>query len=413
MMKSKKIAYNIIMLYGMSIAKIIFPLLTLPYLTRILSVECYGVVSYVKAVMQYMQLFVDFGFMLSGTRDIIKAKDDQIQLAREIGDIMLARILLAAVAFCALLLMMCITPILQDNAMYAILAFASVFLTIFLFDYYFRGIEKMQMITVRFVIMRGVSTILTFILVHSDSDIILMPLLDTVGTALAVGLVFFELKRERIRICFTGIRTAWNKVRESFVYFASNMATTVFGALNTLLIGSLLDATDVAYWSVCLQLIAAIQVMYTPITDGIYPEMVRTRNAKLVKRLLLLFMPVVLLGSLIVIVVAPYALLIVGGEQYVVATNLLRMMVPILVFSFPAVILGWPTLGAIDKASDVTKTTILASLVQILGLIILIVLNQFTLLWIAVIRCFTEFVLMTSRVWYCGKYRNEFRDQFD
>ena len=200
MMKSKKIAYNIIMLYGMSIAKIIFPLLTLPYLTRVLSVECYGVVSYVKAVMQYMQLFVDFGFMLSGTRDIIKAKDDQIQLAREIGDIMLARILLAAVVFCVLLLMMCITPILQDNAMYAILAFASVFLTIFLFDYYFRGIEKMQMITVRFVIMRGVSTILTFILVHSDSDIILLPLLDTVGTALAVGLVFFELKRETIRI---------------------------------------------------------------------------------------------------------------------------------------------------------------------------------------------------------------------
>ena len=64
------------MLYGMSIAKIVFPLLTLPYLTRVLSVESYGVVSYVKAVMQYMQLGVDFGFMLSGTRDIVKAKND-------------------------------------------------------------------------------------------------------------------------------------------------------------------------------------------------------------------------------------------------------------------------------------------------------------------------------------------------
>lgn len=52
-----------------------FPLLTLPYLTRVLSVESYGVVSYVKAVMQYMQLVVDFGFMLSGTKDIVNAKE--------------------------------------------------------------------------------------------------------------------------------------------------------------------------------------------------------------------------------------------------------------------------------------------------------------------------------------------------
>ena len=66
-MKQKNVLKNIIMLYGMSIAKIVFPLLTLPYLTRVLSVESYGVVSYVKAVMQYMQLGVDFGFMLSGT----------------------------------------------------------------------------------------------------------------------------------------------------------------------------------------------------------------------------------------------------------------------------------------------------------------------------------------------------------
>ena len=78
----KKVANNIIMLYGMSIAKIVFPLLTLPYLTRVLSVESYGVVSYVKAVMQYMQLVVDFGFMLSGTKDIVNAKNDHEKLEK-------------------------------------------------------------------------------------------------------------------------------------------------------------------------------------------------------------------------------------------------------------------------------------------------------------------------------------------
>ena len=68
----RNILKNIIMLYGLSIAKIVFPLLTLPYLTRVLSVDTYGVVSYVKTIMTYMQIFVDFGFILSGTKDIIK-----------------------------------------------------------------------------------------------------------------------------------------------------------------------------------------------------------------------------------------------------------------------------------------------------------------------------------------------------
>ena len=109
------------MLYGMSIAKIVFPLLTLPYLTRVLSVESYGVVSYVKAVMQYMQLVVDFGFMLSGTKDIVNAKNDHEKLEKEVGDILLARVLLAAAAFVALLGMIAVIPLLRANIGYTLL----------------------------------------------------------------------------------------------------------------------------------------------------------------------------------------------------------------------------------------------------------------------------------------------------
>lgn len=404
----KKIIKNVIMLYGMSIAKIIFPLLTLPYLTRVLSVESYGVVSYVKAVMQYMQLAVDFGFMLSGTKDIVNAKDDHSKLEKETGDILLARILLAGAAFAVLLGMIAFIPLLRANAGYTLLAFATVFLSVFLFDYYFRGIEKMQVITIRFVAMRGLSTVLTFVFVHSDKDVLFVPLLDAVGSVVAVILVLAELKKEGIHIRFSGVQAAWKKLKASFVYFASNMATTAFGALNTLLIGAFLPATEVAYWSVCMQLIGAVQTMYTPITDGVYPEMIKTKSWKFIKRLLLIFMPIVLAGSAFSIAVAPYVLLIVGGEQYVAAVGLFRALVPILVFSFPVFLLGWPTLGALGKAAQVTTTTVLTAVVQIGGLLLLLLTGHFTVMWIAAVRCVIEFVLMASRGWYCWKYREEF-----
>ena len=72
-----KLVINTAMLYLMNIAKLIFPFVTLPYLTRVLSVDGYAMVSYVKSVMQYMQLTVDFGFMLSATTAIVAAKEDR------------------------------------------------------------------------------------------------------------------------------------------------------------------------------------------------------------------------------------------------------------------------------------------------------------------------------------------------
>ena len=130
-----KVLNNIVFLYGLSAAKIIFPLLTLPYLTRVLSVDAYGIVAYVKAVMQYMQLTVDFGFMLSGTKDIVNARFDKNKLEKEVGDIFLARIILALLALVVLLLMILIMPILKNNAGYTLLSFFTVFLSIFLFDF--------------------------------------------------------------------------------------------------------------------------------------------------------------------------------------------------------------------------------------------------------------------------------------
>ena len=71
----KNVFKNIIMLYGYSIAKILLPFVTVPYLTRVMSTDAYGVVLYVKSIGTYLQLIVDFGFMLSGTRDIVMARE--------------------------------------------------------------------------------------------------------------------------------------------------------------------------------------------------------------------------------------------------------------------------------------------------------------------------------------------------
>ena len=406
--RNSNIIINTVMLYGLSIAKILFPLLTLPYLTRILSVDSYGAVSYVKSVMQYMQITVDFGFMLSGTKDIVNARDNKATLGSEVGNILLARLLLVGATFLALLFMIFQIDLLYDHALYTLLAFGSVFLSVFLFDYLFRGIEQMQVVTVRFVLMRGISTILTFVFVHGDADVLWIPILDILGSVAAIVMVARQIRKLDIKIRISNVKLALSKLKESAIYFASNMATTAFGALNTVLIGIYLPASDVAYWSVCNQMIAAIQTMYTPITDGIYPDMVKNKDIRLIKKVLLIFMPIILLGSAFAAIVARYVLLIIGGPQYAVAVPIFRCLIPVLIFSFPGIVLGWPTLGALGRVREVTATTIFAAVFQVLGIVGLIFTGMFDLMSLAVLRAATEFVLFASRaiIYMATKRRN-------
>lgn len=405
---NKLLIKNTSMLYLMSIAKLAFPLITLPYLTRVLSVDCYGAVAYVKNVMQYMQLFVDFGFMLSGTKDIVKAREDNKQLELVTIEILWARVVLSVFAFIIVVILSLSIPILRSNFVFSVLSFMPVFLTCFLFDYLFRGIEKMEIITIRFVVMRGIACILTFILVKNDHSILWIPALDIIGTLVAIILVLREIKKMKIRLFFPNVKKIIGKIQESAIYFLSNMATTAFTAFNTILIGILLEPKDIAFWSLCNQLIGAVQALYTPITDSIYPQMIGTKDKKLIRKTLLFFMPIIIVGCIITVTFSKYILLIIGGTKYIDATYLLRLLTPILFISFPTMLYGWPTLGSINKQREVTLTTVIAAVIQVLGLIILAISNSFSLVNIALLRCATETFMCVSRLLLVKHYREQF-----
>ena len=404
-----KLVVNTAMLYIMNIAKLVFPFVTLPYLTRVLSVEGYAMVSYVKTVMQYMQLTVDFGFMLSSTTAIVAACGDGKKIGSIVSHTILAKLLLCAAALAALSVMTASIALLRENVTYVLLSFVTVALSAFLVDYLFRGLEQMQEITIRFVTMKGIATALTFVLVRSDGDLLWIPVLDILGTVVSLVLVWARVRRYGIRLCVPKLRVAWQQLKDSFRYFVSDMATTAFGALNTLLIGIMLPTAQIALWSVAMQIIAAVQVLFNPITGGIYPEMVRSRSAGLLKKVCKICIPVLIAGCAALYLLAKLAILIVSGEKYLDAVPLLRLLVPMLLFSFPAMLLGWPALGALGKVKETTATTVLSAVFQCAGLALLMASGQFTLITIAVLRCATEFILFASRLTFCIRFRKEFQ----
>lgn len=408
--KQSGIFGNGVSLMVFQVAKIVFPLITLPYLTRILSVEVYGVVTYVKAVMNYMQIFVDFGFVLSGTKDVVQVRDNQNKLELVVGDTMAARTLLGLVGFVIVAILAFSLPILRDNMLFTLLSYITVFLSVFLFDFLFRGMEVMYVIAVRFVVMKIISTVLTFILVKNDSDVILIPILDIISSLIAVALVLYEVKKLQIKMKFSNFKNIVQKIKESFVYFLSNAAATSLNAISTIIIGIYANAAEVAYWGLAMQIIGTITALYNPISDSLYPEMIKTKKFGLMRKALMIFVPLVIFGSALVFLMADFIFKVMGGEEYLNATPAFRVLVLMLTPGFLSVMFGWPVLGSIDKMKKVTTSTIISVTFNIVVLLLLAISNNLTLINMAIARVATEVLLIVIRYYWFRKYRNLFVD---
>lgn len=404
----KALLSNTLSLYMMNIVKLIFPLLTLPYLTRILSTEIYGVVTYVKAVNVYIQLIIDFGFLLSATKEIVFASSDLKKIGRITGDTIAEKGILAICACVFFALAACFIPILKENLLFSSLYLISVLVTIFLFDFLFRGLEKMHLIAIPYIIAKTITTAFTFILIHNDSDVLLIPFLEIIGNLVAIIISFYFVKKLKIKITFSSYKKWLVDLKESTVYFISNFATTIFGALTTLIAGLFLSMTNIAYWGICMQILSAIKALYNPITNSLYPHMLRERDISFIKKIgYIMFIPMIF-GSLILLLGADKVMQIIGGQKYIEAGLILKILLPAFVFSFYSLLYGWPVLGAIGKVKETTFTTVLTSIIQVFGLAILIIGNIFTLTNLAIVTSISEVVLFLSRFFVYYKNRNLF-----
>lgn len=394
---TSKLIKNTVYLYLTTAAKIIAPLITLPWLTRVLAVDTYGTVAYVKAFASYAQLLLDFGFLLSATRDVALSASNKSKVGRIVGDTLVEKLLLASIGAVATGIAIVFVPLLTENALFTWLYYLSCAATILILDFLFRGLEKMEYVAIPLCCAKILVVIATILLVKSDRDMILIPVIEIIGNILAGTISLLLFRRLGIRFFVSGLRTWLRNLKVSGVYFLSNFATTFLGALTTLIVGIVMSKSDVAFWSVCMMVVSAAKSMYAPLGNSLYPHMVVHEDLKLIRKTCLMFTVPLIACAGIVMLFGTELMALVGGAPYAAAGETLKMLVPVLLFSFYSMLLGWPALGVVGKAQDVTLTTVGTALLQLAILGGLIATNTMSLATLAIACGISEFVLLASR----------------
>lgn len=397
--KEKRLAKNTFFLYLMQISSYIFPLLTFPYLTRVLGAEKYGVVVFSNAVMQYFTLFIEFGFILSATNLCSQFRYDRERLGNITFGVMYAKIFLALVSGIVLMVLCVFVPTFQAHLLFFFLSYIGVFLTIFLPDFLFRGIEEMSVLTYRVIFSKLIYTIIIFIFIHKPKDYIFVPLATVGANIVAVLLTWLEIKRKgyiaRIKVSMKEIMVY---LKDSGTFFLSRVAVSMYTTLNTVLLGFKFSEVSMGQYGAANSLISTGRSFISPISDSMYPYLVKNKNYKLVKKVLVIIEPVIILGCLVLFFLAEPIIRIICGEGYSDAVPVLRAMLPLVVISLPTYLLGYPVLGALGKVKIANISVMIGSLFHITGLGVLFLTGILNFIMVSLLTFATELVVFGIRV---------------
>lgn len=390
---------NTTMLYILTFSNYFLGLVTVPYLTRVLGPSVYGNVGVGQAFSTYIQLFLDFGFILSATAEIAQNRDDKRKVSNIFISVMCCKILLILVSLVVVITLIAFVPFLHSDAYLFFFFWAYVAVNSLLPDFLYRGLERMEVITVRTVILKMIFTLCVFVFIKDKTQYLLVPIFYLCGALFSVLFVLVDILKT-VKIKFTRVTFAdiFRELKNSGMYFVSRIAGTVYSALNTIVLGAVLPGSvTLGYYSASEKLLTAGRGAITPVTDSLYPHMVNKKDYKLAKKIIIYGTSMLLIGCIFVGVFAEEVCVLLFGAEYVDAANVLRLMLPLIVTALPNYVIAFPVLTPLGMVKYANLAVVVGAIVQALGMVVLYFCSNINVYSICILTLFTEVIVVSIR----------------
>jgi len=256
----------------LQIAGYFFPLITMPYLARVIGVDGFGKIAFASAVVVWFQTVSDWGFNFTATRDVAKNRDDEEKISEIFSNVLWARCLLMLVSFFLLVLAILIVPILKENYAIILVNFLLVPGHIMFPDWFFQALERMKYITILNILSKFLFTIAVFVFIKEKNDYILQPLFTSLGYLIS-GLfaMYLILNRWHIKLKRSSFKEIFKTIKESTDVFINNIMPNLYNSFSVMLLGffggpvsnGLLDAGN-KFVSIAQQFMSIISRTFFP-----------------------------------------------------------------------------------------------------------------------------------------------------
>lgn len=236
--------------------QMLFPLITFPYVCRVIEADGVGQINFFQSIISYISLFTCLGIPMYAIREIARDRSDVIQMNRTAMEILLLHSMLTLVGY-AIVAILCLTiPQIQVNIPLFLILSLTIFFTAIGCEWFYQGIEDFKYITIRGLIIKTVSVVLLFIFVKSKTDLLYYGCYTVFGVLGGNIFNFFRLRKyiHRENIIFSELHIT-RHIKPVLKVFSFYVVTSIYLQLNTILLGFLKDALAVGYFAAATKVV--------------------------------------------------------------------------------------------------------------------------------------------------------------
>ena len=399
-------ATNFISLVLLQGVNYLLPLLSFPFLFRILGVERYGLVTFGYALMQYFVMFTDFGFNLSATKYISQHRNNLRAINAYLNSAMIGRVVLCFISFIVLLVLISTFDKFRSESTLYILFFGIIIGNVMFPMWFFQGMENMKYITIFNIVAKSLSFIPFFIFIRGPEDYLYVPICYSVGFILAglvsLCIVYYKMGMRWYITPASQIKCA---LKDSSTYFLSRASTSLFTTSNSFLLGLVCGNTAVGYYSAAEKLYQAYNQLLSPFTGVLFPHIAKSRGVAFFNMVFYRIAVLNILSVGLVLILASYVLQIVYGTSDANILQIFRTLICACFVTMPSMLMGYPFLAAMGHPLFTNWTVICTSVLHITGLFILYLLHSLTPVNVAMMVVFSETLLISFRIWGIKRFQ--------
>lgn len=391
--EAQTVAGNFMWLSALQMAGYIFPIITMPYLARVIGVEGYGKIAFAAAVIFWIQIISEWGFNQTATRDIAQNRNN-IKIVSDIfSKVLWSRCLLALLSFIVLGILIIIIPKFRNIWDVLLITFLLVPGHILFPEWLFQAMEKMRYISIINILMKFFFTIMVFIFIKDKNDYILQPLLISLGYILS-GIVSFYIiiNKWHIQLNRPPIKSVIQTLRGSSDVFISNLAPNLYNSFSQMLLGLMGNLKANGIYEGGNKFYQIISNLLHVLTRVFFPYLSRNKHKH--KIFVIITMSITVAASLLLFILAPLLTKLMLSVEFSESIIVIRILTVSVIFSMLYNCYGMCYLIIHKKEKLLRRITIVVSL---FGFIIAFPLIKFySYIGVALVVLISRFLLGTT-----------------
>lgn len=371
-LKNKSIKYNFIMNVILTISSLIFPLVTFPYITRVLLPEGTGNIAFANSIVSYFSMFAMLGIPTYGIRACAKARDNKDEFSRIVQEIFIINAITTFAVCLVFVFMVLNIPVLKQEKELLLICGLYLILNMLGVEWLYKGLECYTYITVISLTFKAIGTLAMFLLVHHKSDYLEYALIAVVANT-GYGLFNFIHARQYIFRRKIEHYDFKRHLRPIITFFAMSVAVVIYTNLDVVMLGVLKGPIEVGYYDIAVKIKIILVNIVTSLGAVVLPRVsyyIEKKNmedfygiiAKAFELVAVISLPLMAYF----IIMADNSILVLAGGQYYKSINAMKIIMPTLVLIGFSNLLGIQILIPLGKENIVVRSEIIGAVINVI-----------------------------------------------